>query len=221
MKTLLIALMMIGTVQAGEVGVRLTDWSRLADDNVYQVGNWQGIQLDYTFDNDLYIFGSHETAQVIPLWPIGDLSMTGIGFGVKHDITPRFRFYGQVGYYFVSHENEGRHPIDMGSGDASEGMWMYMNHQYSYLPGFIWDFDTYEIQYENTFSGIIGIDYTHPVGKSSEVTFGISYRALRMDETFIVERDEWNYPVTLNRWEQMVSRNYGALGLSLGYNYTF
>jgi len=217
MKILLIALMMIGTVQASEVEVMLTQWNRIADEERYQVGNWQGIQVNYKNDNGAYVFLSHEIAQVIPLWGIGDLSMTGIGFGLTHKVTPKLSIFGHLGYYLVSHENEGRHRDDV----ALEGMKYYFNDKFDFIPGEYHQFEEYEINYENTIAGIIGIQFIQPITKHSDIGFALSYKSMKISEELIVYLDDWDYETTGWRWEQSITRNYSAIGFSAVYNYRF
>lgn len=222
MKALWISLLlMMGTAQAGEAEVMLTQWNRLADEERYQVGNWQGIQLNYKLDNGVYFFASHETAQIIPLWSIGDMDMTGFGVGLTHKISPKLSLFGQLGYYMIGHENEGRHRMTDGDGAASEGLTYYFNDKFAFIPGEYHHFDEYEINYENTFAGIFGVQFTQPITKNSDIGFALSYKSMKISEEFIVELDEWNYPETGWRWEQAITRNYSALGFSMVYSYTF
>jgi hypothetical protein len=221
MKTLLIALLMIGTVQAGEVDIMLTQWSRIADEEKYQVGNWQGIQLNYKFNSGAYVFASHETAQIIPLWGIGDMSMTGVGFGLSHNITPKLSLFGQLGYYMVGHENEGRHDVDPSGAGAGEGIGYYFNDKYGFITNRYIKFDEYEINYENTFAGIFGVQFTQPITKNSNIGFALSYKSMKISEEFIVYKDSWNYLKTGWRWEQAITRNYSAIGFSAVYQYQF
>ena len=220
--TLLIATLITGTVQAGEVEVMLTQWNRIADEEKYQVGNWQGIQLNYKFNNNVYVFASQETAQVIPLWGIGDMNMTGVGFGLTHNISPKLSLFGQIGYYMISHENEGRHRVDPTGAGAGEGIVYYMNDKYGFIKdGPYYQFDEYEINYENTFAGIFGVQFTQPITKNSDIGFALSYKSMKISEEFIVYLDKWNYPETGWRWEQAITRNYSAIGFSAVYQYRF
>ena len=200
----------------------LTQWNRIADEEKYQVGNWQGIQLNYKFDNNVYLFASQETAQIIPLWGIGDMNMTGVGFGLTHNISPKLSLFGQIGYYMISHENEGRHRVDPTGAGAGEGIVYYMNDKYGFIKdGPYYQFDEYEINYENTFAGIFGVQFTQPITKNSDIGFALSYKSMKISEEFIVYLDKWNYPETGWRWEQAITRNYSAIGFSAVYQYRF
>jgi hypothetical protein len=215
-------MLIAGTAQAGEVDVLLTQWNRIADEEKYQVGNWQGIQLNYKFNSGAYVFASHETAQIIPLWGIGDMDMTGVGFGLAHNITPKLSLFGQLGYYMISHENEGRHDVDPSGAGAGEGIGYYFNDKFHFLTGGRRvKFDEYEINYENTFAGIFGVQFTQPITKNSDIGFALSYKAMKISEEFIVYKDSWNYPETGWRWEQAVTRNYSAIGFSAVYQHKF
>jgi hypothetical protein len=209
-----------GTVQAGEVEVMLTQWNRIADGEKYQVGNWQGVQLNYKFNSGAYIFGSYDNVQIIPLWGIGDMRMAGIGGGLKYDLTPRLSIFGQIGYYAVHHENEGRRPVT-NDGGAGEGMEYYFNDKFAFIPGDYHHFDEYDIQYEDALAGIFGVQFVYPIGKQSNLGFAFSYRSMKIAETFIVYKDEWRYEETGWRWEQRLERGMDAFGMSLVFTQEF
>ena len=220
MKTLLIALMMIGTAQAAEIEVQALQMSRMADDDTYQVGGWRGIQLNYVFDNEAYIFAGHEVAEIIPLWGIGRMNLTGVGGGIKHKLTDKISVFAQVGYYMISQENEGRHRMD-GTHGASEGMEYYFNAKYGFTSPTYVHFDEYQIEYEDTFGGAFGVQLVQPITKNMDLGFIMSYRAMKIKETLRVMKDEWNYDTTGWCWEQGINRNYSSMNFGISLDYEF
>lgn len=209
----IIPLFFISSLQAAELGVKLTDWHRMADDDTYMIGNWQGIQLDY--GETLYSWISYDNAQLIPLWGIGDLRMIGIGGGVRQPIGKRFFFYTQVGIHAVRHEHEGS--AECPEGPICEGVTYYMADRFQFIdPNRRQEFGRYELNYgDYTFSGLVGFEYRYPV-KMGTLTVGLSYRVMRIEEELIVYKDEWNYSQTGWRWEQNLERDLSALGFNIG-----
>lgn len=206
-------------IHAGELSVEVFQASRMADDDMYQTGRWYGVQVSYGSED--YIFISQEKFAVIPLWGIGNMTMTGAGVGVKHKLTDRLSIFGQIGYYFVKHENEGRHDMDIYNSSATEGMEYYFNTRYSALTSNYISFDEYEIDYDDTISGSVGIEYVKTLSEGMNIGFSLSYRSMKIRELLRVMNDAWDYDNTGACWEQKITRDYSSINYGIKLNYVF
>lgn len=200
-------------LNAADFEVKAYQLSRLADSDKYQIGGWHGIQLSY--GNKVYGFASYETAQVIPLWGIGDLRITGVGIGTKYNLTPRVSVFGQFAYYFVNHEDQGRHYC------RSEGLEYYFNDKYGFTTNQYYTFDSYQIEYDNTVGGEVGIQLIQPLSKHTTVGLSVSYRTMKIGESLRVYRDEWGKDCSEACWMQDITRDFSSFnyGLSLGIKF--
>jgi hypothetical protein len=206
-------------IHAGEISIESFQATRIADDDMYQTGRWLGIQASYGEDD--YVFISQEKLTPIPLWGMGNITMTGLGVGTKHKLTDRLSIFGQIGYYFVKHENEGRHRTDSAYSSGAEGISYYFNTRYSALSNSYVHFDEYMIDYDDTIAGSIGLDYTKPISKNMNIGFSVSYRSMKLVELLRVMKDEWDYSGTGQCWEQKIARNYSSINYGIKVNYVF
>jgi len=206
MKTIIFLLMFFPmVVNAWEV--QLKQMSHINSDDYYQVANWQGLQVNYDVD-DYYVFGSVERGQIIPLWGIGDLSLFGAGIGTRFKVHPKITFFGQLGYYYADHEDEGRHR------GHSEGLTYYMNSKYGFSTDRFQVFDEYQIEYGNAVGGEVGVIFQH-----KKVGFLLSYRSIKIDETFRVMKDEWNFDLTGVCWEQEITRDFSSINFGINIKF--
>lgn len=211
----------VGEAKAGELSAKLIQHSRLADNDMYQTGSWQGIQISYGSD-DGYGFISHETADIIPVYNIGQLTLVGLGWGMKHELTPNLKLFGQLGYYMASHENQGRNDMWANGDTASEGMYYYMNKRYAGIHyGGLVNFNEYQIEYQDTFGISLGFEYTKAITKNLDVGFSVEYRAMKLRELLRVMAPQWKYDETGACWQQEFNRNYSSIGAGLTLNYQF
>lgn len=214
MKKLMLILLLISlNAQAGDFTASFMQLGGITDDDTYFRGDWHGIKLDYQFDNsNNFVFISHERADIIPFWGIGSMYLSGIGFGSRFKVTDNIKFFGQVGYYLVEQENEGKHEM---KGGAAEGMHLYFNQRYhSTTPTKVVEFDDYEIRYDNTIAGEAGIEL-----QSGSVVYALSYRSMKVREFLRVYKDEWHFEKTGACWEQQNNRNFDSVNFSIGWRF--
>jgi len=201
------------TANAAEWSAQLISHSRLADDDTYQTGTWYGIQFNYQSD-DSFLFVSQEKVTVIPLWGSHSLTMTGLGVGTTWQVTPRFRIFGQIGYYSVDVDR-------FGTRDWNEGLYYYFNGRFGFsMPDLApLSFDYYTIEIEDTFGGTIGFELEKPITDRLSVGFVMSYRAMRISEYLRVDRQAW-LDAGVGWWENGIDRNYSSLDFGVSLRYT-
>lgn len=204
-----------GLAFAGQVDIELLQMNRLNDSEMYKVGAWNGLQINYQ-DKGKYAFLSYEKAQIIPFWGIGDMQLIGAGFGLETALTPEISLFGQLGYYFISQENEGRHD------GFNEGLTYYFNKKYGYLNNNnLIFFDEYQVEYQNTFGGLLGIKYETELTKNMKAGFSLSYRSMKIKELLRVMSDQWDYDNTGQCWEESTNRDYSSINYGINFNYQF
>lgn len=210
----------IAEPSAAEFQLKLSQFDRLADEERYNVGNWQGIEASY--GNNLFGFVSYEKAQIIPLWGIGDMQLLGAGFGYRYPITKKIRAFGKLGYYFISHEYEGRHAWrSSGDAGASEGMLYYMYSKYGFTYNGILYPDEYMIEYKNTIGGEIGLEFLQPVSKNTNLGFSLSYRSMKIHQLLRIMWDEKDFDHTGVCWEDGRNINYSSINYGVVLSYKF
>lgn len=221
MKLLWIVLLMTGVANASELRLDILEMSRMADDDMYQVNSWEGLQLSYQFDSPVYVFGSYETASVYPMAYSHELQFLGLGLGVRHKLTDYISLFGQFGYYFVSNDfGHQRLSGDQQSYQLNEGAWQYLNTRFrgfqnpnaefadeygAYL------FEGYEIVTEDTIGGTVGVDLLYPVGKDWTLGMSLAYRHMTLRESIIGYFPGYYEGNPTNRWEVNGSRNYSTI----------
>lgn len=217
MKKLIALLMLLSMgAQAGEFQATLFQAGGITDDDTYFRGDWYGLKFSYQFDDsNNFVFASHERMQIIPFWGIGNISMTGVGFGSKFNVTDNVRFFGSVGAYLVKHDGEGRHDMHgPNAGDYGEGMGYYFNNRYLHAAGHAVGFDEYEIRYDDTLAGEVGFELT-----SGSVVYSLSYRSMKVREFLRVYKDEWKFDETGVCWEQQNNRNFDSVNFGIGWRF--
>jgi len=216
MRTLILSflLFLAFPVWADEISLSLTQKSRMADDDTYQSGGWEGAQISYKFDT-VYVFASQESTAIHTLGKAFDYSMTGLGVGTKIPLSKRVNLFGQVGFYKVKN-SWGSTPRR----ERNEGLIYYLNDRYS-NDGKIQNFDAFSVENENTVAGEIGIELMQPVTDSVNMGFSISYRQMKIKEIVHGYNDAWRFAETGENWEYGVSRNHSTVNFGLVSSYVF
>lgn len=203
---------------AGELGVKVTQHSRIADDDMYQVGGWEGLEINYRpTDSSGFIFASIEEARIYPKGNSHNITLAGVGVGIKHNLGKHFSVFGQFGYYFVKNNWGNRR-------EFNESAHYYLNDRWkdSIRHGDYYNFDSIEIDHENTFAGTIGFELNYPITQRLSANMGVSYRNMKVRELIRGKRDEWTkYHHPDASWEFDISRNMSTLNYSLGLTYRF
>ena len=200
-------------IHAGEIDFKVYQVSRLANDNTFQVGKWDGVQVSYGGDN--YVFISNESMDVYTTARAYGTTLTGIGFGFKRKITPNIKMFAQVGYFIVKND----YPRQRG---MNEGLLYYLNNMYGrwavgrqYIP-----FDEYEVKQDNTFAGEIGLEMNYPISNNFKVGMTASYRAMKIYENIAGYWDEWRDDPN-HYWAIDLKRDYSSFNVGVNLNYKF
>lgn len=212
-KLIMVLLLVLAVpVYAGELSFNTMQMSRDADDNTYQVGDWQGVQVSYQPDkSDMYFFVSGETMSVYTLAKSHETNLTGLGFGIKRDLG-NIRVFSQLGYY-MTRNDYGRKRV------LNEGILYYLNSMYGqYASGKYQPFHEYEVTQKDAFGGAIGIEMNHQITKNLGVGLNVSYRIMKIYESTAAYRDDW---ADDHYWIFGLSRNYSSTNLGLNVNYEF
>ena len=220
MKRLLIAsvfLFALQGVSAGTLSTQVFTATRIADDDMFQVGGWHGIQFSYQPDNTLsYSFISYEKLAVYPKGKAFDYTMLGLGVGSKYKLTKNIKLFGQVGYYFVKNSFGKR------KSKFNEGIYYYLNDRYIHSGGGnYYSFDEYEVENDNTYGGTIGIEMNYPITKKLSADFVFSYRIMTIKESVRGFRKAWDAACYPCWWEFGVNRNYSSTNFGVNMNYQF
>jgi hypothetical protein len=213
MKTIITALMVMlaAPVCAGEIEVETYTASRLQDEDFYRVGDWNGIQLSYKFDNPLYVFASYDVAEIIPIQYSFDYEFFGLGVGMRKQVMDGLELFGQVGYYII--ENS------MGYREGyTEGMHYYFNMRYPYDRT---RFFGHEVRNDNTIGGSFGLRFSHALTEHWSVGLSGSVRWLKFTEHLYADRDDI-YGIEYPRyWIAEGERDFTSLNLGASLKYTF
>lgn len=204
---------------ANSVQVNLFQKNRLNDSEDFQIGNWNGIQLDYKFEK-MYVFGSYESAQVIPKWGIGDMRAYGVGVGMKHKVNDHVRVFGQIGYYFINQENEGSYDISDRKQDGSEGITYHMNNAYQFTqPDKFYEFDRMKINFDDALGAEVGFELFQQFTENLEGGMSLSYAAMKVPMEIDVYRKEWDKVGAW--WMEHITRDVSSLKIGAYITYNF
>lgn len=205
------------------VSVQLIERSNLADEDSFQVGSWEGIQISYHKD-DVYLFGSIEESSIFPNgYHAFDYTMIGVGIGSTVRLSDRLKAFGQVGLYRITNSWGGRkrHP--------SEAMEYYLNRKWYGLSGWYHEdgnaewlgFDEYSVKNSNAIGGTFGIEMAVYQDDYWTVGGSMSYRMLKINEKIAGYRDEWTPRGPGHYWTTSQRRNYSSINLGLNVGYRF
>jgi hypothetical protein len=207
---LLILAFYLNTTQAGEISAQIYQASQISSSDD-KVNGWQGLQVSYRFDNDIYVFGSTEDARVYPRGHAWDYGIDGLGIGIKKPVHKYLNVFGQIGYYFVSNSYDSKRH------NRNEGIGYYLNGKYS--NGRSVRFDEYSIENDNTIAGAFGLELVYPITKSWTTGVSLSYRLMKIRRTVRGYRDVWDYDKTGEAWEDGSSQDYSSLNLGIYFAY--
>lgn len=224
MKYIITYLLLMSSVVASELRLDLLQMSRIADDDMYSVNSWEGLQLSYQFDSPLYVFGSIENADVYPIGRSHSLNFLGLGAGIRHNLSKTISVFAQAGYYVV--KNDYGHQ----KGDFNEGAWQYLNQRFRGMQNVDapfaddqgnYNFAGYEIENDDAFGGTVGIDLLYPVSENFTVGASLSYRSMKVREVISGYFPGYYLGSNTALWEVNMSRNYSTINLGISAGYTF
>lgn len=216
-KLMIIALLIItSNLFAGELDLKMITSSFISDDDNYQRGESNGIQLTYVPNKSFYLFTSFETINVYMTDKAFDYSLLGVGFGHKIKLTKHINAFGQLGYYFIKNSWGAR------KREFNEGLLYYLNSRYANYNAETkyTSFQEFEVRNDNTFGGVVGIEMVYPITKNFNSTMSLSYRHMKIKEKVIGYRDAWANDVNHN-WQFGTVRNYSSINFGVGLNYQF
>lgn len=175
--------------QARGFDVSIQTCSRLQDQNLYRTGECAGIQLDYNFNDSLYMFASHDTVEVIPIQYQFNYLFYGAGFGIKKNLSNNIQLFGQLGYYKIDNT--------LGYSEGyNEGLHYYFNAMYPTHVGT--SFYGHEVRNDNAFGGSFGVTLNYPITKTLSIGALASVRVLKFTEHLYGDLDKApgiNYPM--------------------------
>lgn len=204
-------------VHAGEFEFNFKHMSDHAADNDFRFTSWRGIEIKYLpSEQDLYYFASHEDARVFMASPSFSMSFTGLGFGVKKPVTDSINVYGQIGYYFIKPDIEGRFKCEKGSCKHWESLYYGVNKKWgSVHSGPPVKFNEYELKSTDAYGLTVGTELIHPLTKNLDLNFGVEYRAM----SFTVLINSWYEG---QYWPWMSSfKGFSSTNYKVGLNYSF
>jgi hypothetical protein len=214
----LLLLILSFPVFGDELKVQLIERSNLADEDSFQVGSWEGVQVSYHEDS-VYIFGSVEESSIFPNgYHAFDYTMIGVGIGSTMRFNKRIRAFGQVGLYKITNSWGGR------KRQPSEAMEYYLNRKWYGLRE--WDstdgnvewlaFDEYRVKNSDAIGGTFGIEMDFYQSDSISIGGSMSYRLLKINEKIAGFRDEWTEDRGPGHyWTTSQRRNYSSINLGL------
>lgn len=227
MKAIAIVLFMAVSVMGvcAEITASVYQLSRMTDDDTYQVGTWQGLQLSYKPFDGLYYFVSQDGAGVYPNGKSHDYTFTTAGFGIDKRVTKGIKLFGQLGIVKIDDSlGEKRH------GDI-EALTYYFNERISQqLPaGYHQGFDSFGVKHDDyVVSVTLGAELTHQITDSLSVGLSLSYRGMKFHESLSAYRDDWDaHNATLapgqtpTYWEFGLVRDYSSFNTGLSLTYQF
>jgi len=189
---LLIVLVLVSAVgaecEAGELEAVVLSSTKFTERYDHGTGTWVGLQINYNFDNDLYIFGSQEDIDVLLLggkaWTY---DIKGVGVGTKYRVNKRLRLFSQVGYYMIKDSIGQRHK------NEDETFGYYLGNRYSSDAFVI--FDEVGLKHsEYTFGIAVGAEFIYPITKNWTTGFVVSYRRMKIKEDISGYNDDWVCP---------------------------
>jgi len=94
---------------SGEFDLRITEQSGQADEDSFQTGQWERLQLFYSPNKSIYYFTSGERVAVFPNgYHAFDYVMYGFGAGKRLQLTKSIRMFSQIGVMKVVNSWGGR-----------------------------------------------------------------------------------------------------------------
>lgn len=211
--------------QAGEVSVSLNQYSRMADDDIYQVGTWNGIQISYSHDSNVYYFIGQDTAVVYPNGRAFDYIFTAVGIGFKKKVTSGFNVFGQAGIAKIDDTLGKKNFNDI------EALTYYFNERISQqLPsGYHQAFDSFGVTHDDYAAAIsLGAELVTEITKNFSAGISMSYRGLKFHESLSAYRNDWDaHNATLSPgqtptyWEFGIGRNYSSFNTGINLTYSF
>lgn len=216
-------MLFISQAKSDEIDVKLIERSNLADEDIFQVGSWEGVQVSYHEDS-IYMFWSIEEASIFPNgYHAFDYMMYGAGFGSTVKINKHFRAFGQVGLYKIVNSWGGR------KRKPSEALEYYLNRKWYGLSEFYrgdggtewYSFDEYEVKNSNAITGTVGIEMLFDLADKWNLGASISYRLLKINEKISGYRNEWSERGPGHYWTTSQRRNYSSINLGFNLRYIF
>lgn len=217
---LALVIMLIGKARSGELEAQLLSSTKQAERYDHGVGTWTGIQVNYKFDNDVYVFGSQENLDKTLLggkaW---EYDMKGVGVGTKYRVNNRIRLFGQVGYYSLKNSwgNYQRR-------EDNEVILYYLNERYNNTKH-SQSFDAYSVgTSDNVFGLTLGAELMYPITKNWTTGFVLSYRHMRIKEDISGYYDPWGCPpdtTVCDKWHSAQNEDYSSINMGLNLVYTF
>jgi len=202
--------------QAGEVEAIALSSTKFTERYDHGVGTWVGIQVNYMFDDEFYIFGSQENLDVLLLggkaW---GYDIKGVGLGTKYKVNKRFNLFGQVGYYMVENSwgNYQRR-------ENNEAIHYYLNERYA--PGETQSFHAYSVGTSGyTLGATLGAEYAYPLTENWSTGFVMSYRHLKIKEDISGYNDSWGCPpetTVCDKWHSVQNEDYSSI--NVGFHVT-
>lgn len=218
---LIIAFMTLATclkpINAEEFEFNFKHMSDHAADNDFRFTSWRGFEVKYLPDEEsLYYFASAEEARVFMASPSFKMSFLGIGVGVKKPVTDSVNVYGQLGYYFIKPDTEGRFKCEEGSCKHFESLYYGVNKKWGSVHAGdpVW-FNEHQIKTTDAYGITLGAEVIHPLTKNLDLNFGAEWRAM----SFTVLINSWYEG---QPWPWMSSfKGFSSTNYKVGLNYRF
>lgn len=166
------------SVYGGELSIDVIQYSALANDSGGQVGPIKSLQGSYTFENNLYLFASYDTAKITYSLDGFSYKIVGVGGGMKHDLSKYINIFGFIGYYNVSNDWGERVSGDQKCG-SNEGLCYDFRDRYNSTSS---RYHGWAVEDSNTIGGGFGVNMAYPVTDCFNVGVSLSYRHLIFDE---------------------------------------
>lgn len=205
---------------AGELEAQMLSSTKQTERYDHGAGTWTGVQINYKFNDELYVFGANESFDVLLL---GGKAWTyrvkGIGIGTKYRVSKRLRLFGQIGYYDVKNSwgNYQRR-------ENNEAIHYYLNERYNNTKS-SQRLDAYSVNTSDAVLGLtIGSELIYPITQNWHVGFVLSYRHIKIKEDISGYSDAWGCPsntTVCDKWHSAQNEDYSSInmGLSLGYQF--
>lgn len=140
-----------------------------------------------------YTFLSYEKFVMIPndVWAVHELNLFGLGIGGRVPLTQKLNFFGQVGYYLIDSNPDGRHT-------ENEGLGYYLNRKFAGSINSGHHYEAYEVDADDgTIAGEIGLNYSY----TKNLSFFTSLRVMRIDVLYRGIINVAQYEATGACWE--------------------
>lgn len=209
--------------KAGEFEASIKHFSDTTGSDHFAMDSWHGVEFKYQASKEsLYYFLSKENGTVLmATYPAFEIDFTGIGFGVKKEVSNGIKLYGQLGYYVVEPSISGRFSCEGYS--CGEGIYYGLNNQWAHLHDIgLVSFNEYEIETENGFGVTFGAEILHKLTKNMELVFGAEYRAMYFKTVVSGMSPQFggDYDTDGQRWESHFKGN-SSMNYKVGINYLF